>query len=316
VRILGALAGAFLGLVFLVAAVAKALDPDAFAQQIAREGLAVLLPAGALALLAIALETALGTALLVGIRRPAVLWTALVLALFFVALTGRAYWRAAHGQLPADEAACGCFGNLVQRSPAAAFWQDVLLLLPPAALAFVGRDRAAARPGLPRLATVGVATAALTLLAWRAPELPLDDLATRLRPGRSVAEICTGPAGPERVCLTTLVPELAAGRHLVVLADLEDPGFGEAAGRLSDYALSGQGPRLWVLTSATPEEHQAFFWRHGPAFEIREAPPALLRPLYRRLPRAFLSEDGAVIETYTGLPPLAGERLAGRAGKE
>jgi hypothetical protein len=155
-------------------------------------------------------------------------------------------------------------------------------------------------------------TAALTLLAWRAPELPLDDVATRLRPGTRLAELCSGQEGAGRVCLTTLVPELADGRHLVVLADLDDPAFGEAVGRLNDYALAGQGPRLWVVAAATPEAHQEFFWRHGPAFEIREAPPALLRPLYRRLPRAFLSEDGAVTETYRGLPPLPGDRLAGK----
>jgi hypothetical protein len=39
-------------------------------------------------------------------------------------------------------------------------------------------------------------------------------------------------------------------------------------------------------------------------FQIRQAPPALLRPLYRRLPRAFEVQDGRVVRTYRGMPPL------------
>jgi hypothetical protein len=46
---------------------------------------------------------------------------------------------------------------------------------------------------------------------------------------------------------------------------------------------------------------------HGPAFDVREAPAALLRPLHRSLPRSFLVEDGTVVLTSPGLPPQAGQ---------
>jgi hypothetical protein len=59
-----------------------------------------------------------------------------------------------------------------------------------------------------------------------------------------------------------------------------------------------------VLAAGTPEQNQAFFWKYGPSFEIREAPPSLLRPLYRALPRSFLVYDGSVAETWSGLPPV------------
>ena len=57
-------------------------------------------------------------------------------------------------------------------------------------------------------------------------------------------------------------------------------------------ARAGQAgsPTLWVLSPTTPEEKRAFFWQRGPSFEIREAPPEMLRPLYRRLPRSFAVE--------------------------
>jgi uncharacterized membrane protein YphA (DoxX/SURF4 family) len=312
-QVAGAAGAAFLGLVLLVAAAAKALDPLAFAQQIHQQGLAFALSAPTWAVLAIALEVALGALLLLGVRRLWVLIPATLLVAFFVFLTGRDAWRAAHGTLPED-AACGCFGNLVERTPAQAFWQDLLLLVPALGLAFVGRPREARFPGA-RLAAAAVATLAAVGFAIRAPSLPLDDFATRLRPGARTAALCAG-SGAERVCLEGLVPEVAEGRHLVVIADLSSEAFGAAVRELNDYAAraGSSDPALWVLAAPTPEEKHAFFWKYGPTFELREAPPALLRPLYRRLPRSFAVEDGKVTRTWSGLPPLASQpaQLAAR----
>jgi uncharacterized membrane protein YphA (DoxX/SURF4 family) len=303
-RWVGRLGALVLGLVLLVAAAAKALDPLAFAQQIHAQGLDVVLSAPTLAVLAIALEVALGLLLVLGVRRLWVLAPAALLVAFFVFLTGRDAWRAAHGTLPAD-AACGCFGNLVERTPMQALWQDVLLLVPALAAAFVARDRGgrfpAARTALAAAGTVGAAAFAVA-----APALPLDDYATRLRPGASAVALCAG-SGDERVCLDSIVPELASGRHLVVLADLGDQTFGRAVNRLNEFASSPGEPSLWVVAAASPEEKNAFFWRYGPTFEIRDAPAALLRPLYRRLPRGFLVQDGRVVRTWSGLPPLEHE---------
>ena len=67
--------------------------------------------------LACVLDGARDLALLLGVRRLWVLFPALLLVAFFVSLTGRSYWLAAHG-VKDSAANCGCFGNLVQRSPA------------------------------------------------------------------------------------------------------------------------------------------------------------------------------------------------------
>ncbi len=303
-RIAGLAAGFFLGLVLLVAAGTKLIDPLAFAEQIRAHGLDVALPALPLAWIALGLEVGLGLLLVLGVRRLWVVVPAALLVGFFLFLTGRDYWRAAHGIEPAA-AACGCFGNLVDRTPAQAFWQDLLLLAPAAALAFAGRGRGARRMPWKRVAAAAVVTSLAVGFAVRAPALPLDDLATRLKPGIAAAQLCAG-RGAERVCLPTVLPEAMTGAHLVLLADLGDAATGEAVARLNEYALAGRGPRLWLLAAATSEERHAFFWRFGPAFEVREAPAGLLRPLYRRLPRAFLLEDGRVARTWSGWPPLAG----------
>ncbi len=315
--LIGTVAGAFLGLVMLVAVWAKALDPLAFAEQIHTENLDFLLPAQAVALIALALEAALGFALLLGLRRTWVLVPATLLVAFFLFLTGRTYWLDSQGLLDKEAASCGCFGNLVQRTPAEAFWQDLLMLVPPLALAFVGRDRRGRLVPPMRTAVVAVATIGVTLFAWKAPGLPLDDLATRLKPDVKVADLCAGGGEQSaRVCLDTVAPDLAQGEHLVVLANLDDPAFTEAVDAMNEYTRRSGNPPLSVLSPSLPEQHRAFFWEWGPVFDVVEAPAPLLRPLYRRLPRAFVVRDGTVTQTFPGLPPLsqnaAGERTPAR----
>lgn len=294
----------FLGLVLLLAAWTKAIDPAAFVEQITAEGLDGLLPAGVVVFVALGLELAVGAALVLGIRRPWVLVPAVLLVAFFLFLTGRAYVNDLRGiEAPPS---CGCFGNLVDRTPAEAFWQDLLLLVPALALAFVGRRRGRPFPWR-RLVVVGLITAAGLGLAWRAPGLPLDDLATRLRPGVETRELCAGRSDdPEYVCLDALMPELDEGEHWVVMTQLHEEAFVAGIDGLHDHSLANGEPRLWLLSDVEPEELNTFTWQYMMATEIRLAPATLLRPLYRALPRSFRVRDGVVVETTFGLPALGG----------
>ncbi|MEM8930381.1 MAG: MauE/DoxX family redox-associated membrane protein [Acidobacteriota bacterium] len=313
-RALATVGGIVLGAVLLVAAWAKTLDPIAFAGQIRAEGLDFLLPAGVVALIALALEWGLGVGLLVGLRQRWIVWTSSALVAFFVFLTGRTYWRHLRGVEPDPDASCGCFGNLVERTPTEAFWQDMILLVPPMLLVWLAVE-VGRRPPIWRLVLVGFFTIAGTLVAWRAPDLPLDDLATRLSPGTDAMTICAGsddpdaPGGSSRVCLDAILPEIASGDHLVVIADIEAPAFTERIAELNDFAWRDGAPTLWAVAAATEDQLFQLRFGHGPVFEVREAPKPLLRPLYRTLPRTFRVVDGLVTETYAGLPPL--DALAG-----
>src|SRR4029077_19224122 len=117
-------------------------------------------------------------------------------------------------------------------------------------LAWVGRERGARVPRL-RTAAAVVGALAVALFAWKAPALPLDDLATRLRPGAVTQSFCAG-AGDSRICLDSIVPELKTGRHLVVRATLADPQVPRAVDALNRYAGDQRNPTLWVLSPITP----------------------------------------------------------------
>ncbi|HVR31055.1 MAG TPA: MauE/DoxX family redox-associated membrane protein [Thermoanaerobaculia bacterium] len=305
-RSVAATGAGIVGGTLLVGAWGKLLDPVSFADAIRQEGLTgwldgfAWLPVTVPPLLVVAIEVALGSLLVLGVRKRGPLAVTALLVAFFLFLTGRAYWRDAKGIVSADSS-CGCFGNMLDRTPAEAFWQDVALLVPGlllATMAVISRQAMGRRVVFALAATVAAVT-----FGWFAPELPIDDLATRLEPGSTVASMCAG-RDQERLCLPTLLPELQRGRNAVVLLDLGAEGMESEVERLNRYALAGGNPQLWVLASGTPEQSQAFFWKYGPSFYIHEAPPALLRPLYRALPRSFLVDDGTVTETWSGLPPF------------
>ena len=304
VRTVGIAAAVILGLVLLIAAWAKAIDPETFVEQIRVEGLDFFGMAAFVAYGAIAIEIALGAALTLGIRRRWVLIPTVLLVVFFLFLTARAYWRFENGLIDETDS-CGCFGNLVNRTPAQAFWQDLFLLGIPAILAFAGRSGGSKGFPKKRFTVVALVTVGGVIFALMAPSLPIDDLATRLKPGTEIGELCAGAVGsPERLCLDTVVTELETGSHWVVLSGLDEESLEASMPDLNAMAISDDGPRLWVVTAALPEVVTEFGWIQAPAFEIREAPPALVGPLHRRLPRSFRVEDGVVTATISGLPPI------------
>lgn len=174
------LAGALiLGAVLLVAGYAKLLEPGAFAEQIRLEKLDFLFSASTVAIIALGLEVGLGVALLLGVRSLWILVPSSALVAFFVFLTGRNYWLVSQG-LRDPDATCGCFGSLLERSPSEAFWQDMLLLVPPLLLAlFMGRDHWLEFPGK-RILVALIAGLITVAFAWNSSDLHFAEEAARI----------------------------------------------------------------------------------------------------------------------------------------
>ena len=290
----GGLAGFLLGAVLLLAAYAKAIDPYAFADRLRDMSV----PAGAAypgALVVVAFEAGLGAALLGGSRHRLVL---LATSATFVMFVGIVAWQLVH---PDGTAVCGCFGQLLERTPRQALYEDVGFVAL-SGVAWLGRPtRSDVLPW--RSSLLGAAAGAA--LALSAPWLPLDNQATALAPGTTV--------GATR--LDEIVPELRAGRHLVLLLDRADPTTSARIPDLNErLKLPHGGTPVWGLADDDPELAAAFLWSAAPAFEVRSAPPRMLRRLYRRLPRSALVDGGRVLATWSGFPPDATLDMLARGG--
>lgn len=279
----GALSARILGAVLLLAAYAKAVDPHGFA--IVFGDMAPMPPgaAFAVALVVVGFEAGLGFVLVAGWRSRGVL---VATSATFLAFTCVVVWQLVH---PGGAAACGCFGQLVERTPWQALWEDVGFVAL-SGLAWCGR---AAAPAMIRWRMTGLVAAGAVGFAVCAPWLPLDDHATALAPGVSV----------HSTRLDEIVPELGTGRHLVLLLDRADPATRARTPELNRrLGLPGGATPVWGIADDDRELAAAFMWSAGPAFDVRGAPPAMLRRLYRTLPRSALVEDGRVVATWTGFP--------------
>jgi hypothetical protein len=279
----GVVAASLLGGVLLLAAYAKAIDPHGFAVRL-RDVVpvpdAIAYPG---ALVVVAFEAGLGAALLGGSRHPLVL---LLTTATFLAFVGIVAWQLVR---PDGVAACGCFGQLLERTPRQALYEDVAFAAL-SGLAWLGRT---ARSGVFRPGPSVLGAGASVALALFAPWLPLDDQATALAPGASV----------EATQLDGIVPELRAGRHLVLLLDRADPTTRTRIAHLNERLKLPHGATaVWGFADDNPGLAAAFLWSAGPAFEVRSVAPRMLRRLYRTLPRSALLDAGHVVATWSGFP--------------
>jgi len=257
-----------LGLFFLVAVAAKALDPVAFAAQV--EAYEIVSGAGltrALAWTIIAAECVLAACLLAGVQRRRALLGGGVLLALFAAVSA---WAWVQGQ----QHACGCFGTFVERTPAETFFED-LVLLACVGLALSYRPATAHAPaGWQRLLTVSLA-----VLAFSVPPL-VGRLDPALDIGKSISDL-----GLEAYLASE--PD-----SRTIYAFLEPLNTGPDYDTLQ--ALAYGGASVVALSTADSEEIEAFRWKSGPAFDIVNVSGVTLRRLSQDRPGAFLVKEGRV----------------------
>lgn len=275
-----------LGLIFVVAAALKGLDPAEFAHQMAGYGIVGPAVSGLSTPLLIAFEFTLGVALLAGFRPRASALTAVALLVAFIGIE-------AYGIAQGRTEACGCFGAYVQRTPQQVILEDLLFIGFGLLSLFGLRTWAGARG---RRSVVAVFAGGLLMLGFAiaSPFLPLDPLVTSLAVGH----------GMQDLGLAETVPDLLQGRHLVALIDVTDEKASETSARLDEIAAMTGGPDVIALTPATEEERLAFTWTAAPAYDLRNLDRPVLKRLYRRLPRFFLVDGGHVQAIFDSAVPV------------
>ena len=266
----------------LIAGLLKALDPASFAEQIALDVPPLAGMAGPLAVAAVAFEIVLGLALVLGFRRAWVLITALLLVGLFIAVTVPKIGDP-------EAAACGCFGNFVVRTPMQTVVED-LLMAGGLLLGFIGGPGAVWNGW--RAGVLGIAALTGLGLPLASPRLPLDDVVTRLAPGATAGDLQ----------LLEVLPELAGGRHIVLIGDLTSRSCAETPASFLAYRDRDPETALWILEPGEAVSRSGGTWLCLSGAEVVEMPRLILRPLYRTLPRSFEMVDGAVVRTWNGFP--------------
>jgi len=281
-RVLAYIGVAFAGFMFLAAGLIKALDPVGFTEQISYD-LPFLEPlAYPLALGGIVVEILLGTAYLLGIRRRALIGTGLILVVIFLAITVP--------KIGSDEASgCGCFGNFAVRTPAETATED-LLMLGGLLLGLAGGP--GARLTAWRWAVLGLVGLVGIVVPPLAPSLPLDNFATRLKPGATVADIQ----------FQDPIPELESGSHIVILNETLLEACGEVPESLYQLVDGSPDTRFWYVLPSEVGAREGVNWLCLFGTEVVEVPRPVVRMLYRTLPRSFEMVDGTVTRTWEGLP--------------
>jgi len=273
---------AFAGFMFLAAGLLKGLDPAGFAGQIAQDVPFLSAVATPLAVAGIAVETVLGTAYLLGFRRRWLLAAGLVLVVLFMAVTVP--------KLGSDDPTdCGCFGNFVVRTPAQVLMED-LAMAAGLLLGFIGGPGSRLRPW--RASLLGPAAIIGIALPLAAPALPLDNFATRLKPGATMADLQ----------LLEAIPDLESGAHLIILADAGLDACQNVPQSLFDFVQARPETRVWLLRPSDVLAREGAMWLCLFGTELVEIPAPVARPLYRTLPRSFEAADGVVTRTWVGLP--------------
>lgn len=294
-RVAGHLGRVALGLIFLAAGLLKAVDPAEFAHQIQEYGILGARLSAQVAPALIVLELVLAVALLAGVRPRLTGLASIVLLAGFVGIE-------AYALSIGKAESCGCFGAYVQRTPGQVIAEDVLF----AGLAVLALWGLAGWPGMSprRGAAVLMGSLALAVaLVLASPSLPIDPYVTRLAVGRSVSDLA----------LLEKAPQLSQGRHLVALIDVTDPRAIETASVLNQIVSRPGAPPVLALTPGSEEEKAAFLWSAVPAFDTQNVDRAVLKRLYRRLPRFFLIESGRVAAIFDGAPPAAEDLLSSEA---
>lgn len=292
----GRFAALCLGVMFLVSGGAKAADLASFVREFSAYGIITGQP---LALVSawglLALELALGAALVAGWRLRQSLSAAAALMLLFVVAVLWA-WQAGTTE------DCGCFGSLVKRSPKEALVEDVLIL------AVVGLSWLAVRGvpsfrSLPRFLIVVSAGLAGIFLP----------LAFGFSPSAVLYPPLPGTPLPAIVLSAPNSPDLYKGDYLLFIMETGCDHCRSDIPAVYEIAREPGLPQVVALCPDGPREVSAFVSLFAPPFSIfsvsRQEFSALLGGA-PSTPRYLRVREGRILKNWDGRAPSIAELSA------
>lgn len=283
-RTIARVAEIVVALVFLLAALMKALDPRAFIEQIeAYQIFPEFAPVAAWSLIII--ECILAAGLLVNLYPRVVPLLTSALLLFFIGIT-------VYGMSIGLGENCGCFGNLYHRGPEMVIIEDSLMLLGLIFATVVLWKQKVERVGARLTFSLGVGLLA-ALVTGFSPAIPADDFVTQLSPGQ---RFDTWPVDG------LYGKDLNSGTHVVFLFTVDDAKLAARVERMNAIAQEDAVSSAVGLIIDGTEHLTALMFEYAAAFPVAAIEPRFARPLYRTLPRVFILHEGTVTHTWAELP--------------
>lgn len=307
----GGVARILMGLIFVVAGLAKSFEPVVFYWEaisyveLLGAGREAWPKLGQFALVLAPLEVFIGAALITGWRPRVMLPAATGMMVLFIGLTALAWHKEAHID-------CGCFGTLTERTPGEALVEDVFMLALLLAAWRWGRTRLAVLSWAPvQRVVIGAGVLALALLVFRfAPESERVS-SSDLKPGVRLTGVEL--KGVEDV-------DLSAGAFLIELFSPRCIHCKNAVPKLNDWADTPGVPKIVALNEFPPGSPYLtdFIQQMRPRYTIASISGSdFMRLTWRHgYPRLAYIEDGIIrrVWEHDQLPSLAQLKKLGSSG--
>lgn len=272
-------------LVFLFAATIKAFHPAGFADEIAAHGLlpaAMHLPA---AWFFISLEFMLAIGLLFNLKPRLFLPMMLATLLGFIGVT-------AYLLVQGINVNCGCFGNVIQRTPEQVIIEDAVMFVALLFSYIILFDDRKKKSWVKIFSFSGGALAIALLLTGLSAQLPVDSFVTELKEGRMFT------SWP----IEGMFLDLNKEQRVVFLFSTKDAEIEQQIQRMNAIAQTENIPTCVGLIVDGSEQLGTLVFQYGTAFPVGALEPRFAKQLYRFLPRTFILDHGFVKSVWNGVP--------------
>ena len=274
--------------ILVFAAFFKAGDPALFADQITAHKVTPASWSNWLAFFFIAAEFILGAALISFMRPRLSFALTILMMLGFIGVTA---WAWTHGNIRD----CGCFGRAIERGPRSVIIEDAIVIV--ACLAGIWLSRGWRTPVWRQRLFAILLLPALAMIAF-GPSLPIDGLIVGAHRGTKLAG---------RLVLENMPVPLEEGRVLVALVGADCAACERQLPELKRAVTEQAVPQVAGAYAGTAADALVWRLRNQPNFPLGNASERVLRQFYRRLPGAYLLEDGVVTAAWWGRLPTAEE---------